>query len=73
MAKIEIPEAEPCPFCGRHFVYWDAIWDARGVVLVAYAMRCEECGAYGPESPTAAEAGIRWNQRQKESPCLPRG
>jgi Lar family restriction alleviation protein len=73
MATIEIPHNEPCPFCGGPFAYYEAIWDARGAVIVAYAMRCEQCGAYGPESPTASEAHLRWNQRHKEAPCLPRG
>lgn len=49
---------KPCPFCGSGDVtiesYNNGEW---------FFVDCRECGATGPEEPTATKAALAWERR----------
>lgn len=54
--KIIEQELEPCPFCGS------LVLDTSG-----WAVLCDDCGAYGPQSKSRTNALHLWNKRRARS------
>lgn len=53
---METITLEPCPFCGS------LVLDTTG-----WAVLCEGCGAYGPQSRSHTNARHLWNERRVRS------
>jgi Lar family restriction alleviation protein len=62
---IKLEDLLPCPFCDYKSGLEDSeLGDHDGYRL--FAIRCQNCGAYGPPADTIAGAREEWNKRVKE-------
>ena len=52
-----------CPFCGSHEIESVEVLGAILPPRTHYAIKCTECGTFGPKCKSKKDAKFRWNYR----------